>query len=113
LCYNREGCVHFQVKLYNDHRNAQVFNLSINLILPYMFRAFFQPIFRGRCTTSAWIKSPGCVTLVIIQFHSKMHAPYNLKFEIVSLVEHIVSIGNTDISYEPSAVIFRAWAIRG
>jgi hypothetical protein len=27
--------------LYNDQRNAQVFNLFIYLLLPYMFRAFF------------------------------------------------------------------------
>jgi hypothetical protein len=33
--------VHFGMKLYNDQRNAQVFNLFINLLLPYMFRAFF------------------------------------------------------------------------
>jgi hypothetical protein len=29
------------MKLYNDQRNAQVFNLFIYLHLPYMFRAFF------------------------------------------------------------------------
>jgi hypothetical protein len=29
------------MKLYNDQRNAQVFNLFIYLLLPYMFRAFF------------------------------------------------------------------------
>jgi hypothetical protein len=31
------------MKLYNDQRNAQIFNLFIYtyLILPYMFRAFF------------------------------------------------------------------------
>jgi hypothetical protein len=28
-------------KLYNDERNAQVFNFFIYLLLPYMFRAFF------------------------------------------------------------------------
>jgi hypothetical protein len=37
----------------NDHRNAQVFHLFLYLILPYMFRTFFYPIFRGRCTNSA------------------------------------------------------------
>jgi hypothetical protein len=32
----------FGMKLYNDQRNAQVFNLFIYLLLlPYMFRAFF------------------------------------------------------------------------
>jgi hypothetical protein len=31
----------FYMKLYNDQRNAQVFNLFIYLLLPYMFRAFF------------------------------------------------------------------------
>jgi hypothetical protein len=40
--------VHFGMKLYNDQRNAQVFNLFIYLLLTYMFRAFFLPIFRGR-----------------------------------------------------------------
>jgi hypothetical protein len=29
------------MRLYNDQRNAQVFNLFIYLLLPYMFRAFF------------------------------------------------------------------------
>jgi hypothetical protein len=33
--------VHFGMKLFNDQRNAQVFNLCIYLLLPYMFRAFF------------------------------------------------------------------------
>jgi hypothetical protein len=33
--------VHFGMKLYNDQRNAQVFNLFIYLLLSYMFRAFF------------------------------------------------------------------------
>jgi hypothetical protein len=35
--------VHFGIKLYNDQRNAQVFNLFIYeyLLLPYMFRSFF------------------------------------------------------------------------
>jgi hypothetical protein len=29
------------VRLDNDQRNAQVYNLFIYLLLPYMFRAFF------------------------------------------------------------------------
>jgi hypothetical protein len=29
------------MKMYNDERNAQVFNLFIYLLLPYMFQAFF------------------------------------------------------------------------
>jgi hypothetical protein len=33
--------VHFGMKLYNDQRNAQVLNLFIYLLLPYMLRAFF------------------------------------------------------------------------
>jgi hypothetical protein len=33
--------VHIRMKLYNDQRNAQVFNSFIYLLLPYMFRAFF------------------------------------------------------------------------
>src|SRR5215468_9663637 len=32
----------FGMKLYNDQRNAQVFNLCIYLLLPYMFREFFS-----------------------------------------------------------------------
>jgi hypothetical protein len=33
--------IHYFLKLYNEQRNAQVFNLFIYLLLPYMFRAFF------------------------------------------------------------------------
>jgi hypothetical protein len=33
--------VHFGMELYNDQRNAHVFNLFIYLLLPYMFRALF------------------------------------------------------------------------
>jgi hypothetical protein len=33
--------VYFGMKLYNDQRNVQVFDLFIYLRLPYMFRAFF------------------------------------------------------------------------
>jgi hypothetical protein len=62
----------------------------IYLLLPYMFRAFFKPIFSGRCTISAavivswvWYQRPGADTilimLVIIKFHSKLHGPYNIK----------------------------------
>jgi hypothetical protein len=29
------------MELYNDQRNAQIFNLFVYLLLPYMFRAFF------------------------------------------------------------------------
>jgi hypothetical protein len=42
--------VDFGIKLYNDQRNAQIFYLFIYLLLPYMFRDFFKPIFKGRCT---------------------------------------------------------------
>jgi hypothetical protein len=45
--------VRFGMKLYNDKRTAQIFYLFIYLLLPYMFRAFFKPIFRGRFTNSA------------------------------------------------------------
>jgi hypothetical protein len=37
--------VHSGIKLYNDQRNAHVFKLFIYLLLPYMFRAFFNPNF--------------------------------------------------------------------
>jgi hypothetical protein len=30
-----------EVKFYSDERSAQVFNLFIYLLLPYMFRAFY------------------------------------------------------------------------
>jgi hypothetical protein len=33
--------LHFEMKLYNEQRNTQVFNLFVYLFLPYMFRAFF------------------------------------------------------------------------
>jgi hypothetical protein len=32
---------HYGMKLYNDQRKAQMFNLFIYLLLPYIFRAFF------------------------------------------------------------------------
>jgi hypothetical protein len=48
---------------YNDQHNVQMFNLFIYLLLPYMFRAFFLPIFRGGYTTWAvvhvtWVWGP-------------------------------------------------------
>jgi hypothetical protein len=47
-------------KLYNDQRNAQVFNLFIYLLLPYMFQAFFKPFFKRHCVQiRQWFKSPG------------------------------------------------------
>jgi hypothetical protein len=33
--------VNFVMKQYNNQSNAQVFNLLIYLLLPYMFQAFF------------------------------------------------------------------------
>jgi hypothetical protein len=45
--------VHFGMELYNDQRNAQIFNLFVHLLLPYMFRALFKPIFRSKCANSA------------------------------------------------------------
>jgi hypothetical protein len=38
---DRVGTVHFGMNLYNEQCNAQVFNLFIYLLPPYMFRAFF------------------------------------------------------------------------
>jgi hypothetical protein len=62
--------VHFGMKLYNHQRNAQGFNLFIYLLLPYMFRSYIRPIFRGKCTTSAvvqvswvWCQRPGADTI--------------------------------------------------
>jgi hypothetical protein len=36
-----EGSIYRTLQLYNDQHNAQVFNLFIYLLLPYMFQAFF------------------------------------------------------------------------
>jgi hypothetical protein len=47
------------MKLYNDQRNAQVFNLFIYLLLPYMFRAFFSPSSEAGVQLRQWFKSPG------------------------------------------------------
>jgi hypothetical protein len=33
----------FGMKLYNDQRNAHVFNLFIYLLLPFLFRDLFKP----------------------------------------------------------------------
>jgi hypothetical protein len=61
-CYVRDTVfyvlrtVHFGMKLYNRQRNAQGFNLFINLLLPYMFRAFFHPIYKSRRTTSTAVE---------------------------------------------------------
>jgi hypothetical protein len=42
--------VHFEMKLYNHQRNAQVFkNLFPYLLLPYMFWAFFKHTFKRHC----------------------------------------------------------------
>jgi hypothetical protein len=35
------NAVHFGMIFYNNQHNAQVFNLFISLLLPYMFRASF------------------------------------------------------------------------
>jgi hypothetical protein len=67
--------VHFGMKLYYDKRNAQVFNLFIYLLLPYMFRVLFEPIFRGRYTTSA------VVQVSWVGFSARALAPYPEDFE--------------------------------
>jgi hypothetical protein len=41
--------VHFEMKFYHNQRNAQTFHLFPYLLLPYMFRAFFKPIFKKHC----------------------------------------------------------------
>jgi hypothetical protein len=38
--YRQRWTIRLKLKLYNDQPNAQVFNLFIYLLLPYMFRAF-------------------------------------------------------------------------
>jgi hypothetical protein len=54
--YVARTVLHFGMKLYNDQRNAQVLNLFIYLLPPYMFRDVFKPIFKDRCTTSAVVQ---------------------------------------------------------
>jgi hypothetical protein len=44
------------MKLYNYQRNEKVLYIFIYLLLPYIFRGFFQPISRGRCTTVAVVQ---------------------------------------------------------
>jgi hypothetical protein len=39
--HNVKTLIYKDTKLYNDQRNAQVLNLFIHLLLPYMFWAFF------------------------------------------------------------------------
>src|SRR5215475_2241803 len=51
--------VHFGMKLYNDQRNAQVFNLFIYLLLPYMFRLSIIPFSEAGVQLRQWFKSPG------------------------------------------------------
>jgi hypothetical protein len=67
-------------KLYNDQRNAQVFNLFIyeHLLLPYMFRAFIKPIFRGRCTNSAVVQVPWvwCQRPALLSYPSTPGSPH-------------------------------------
>jgi hypothetical protein len=68
----------------NDERNAQVFNLFICLLVPYMFRAKRKPE-----TWKAEVNRPNknlCIMLVIVQFHSKMHGPYNIKYAHLELI---------------------------
>jgi hypothetical protein len=55
-------CLKNGMKLYNDQRNVQVFDWFIYLLPPYMFQAFFQPIFRDRCTTWAWLRLLGMMS---------------------------------------------------
>jgi hypothetical protein len=49
---------HFGMKLYNDEPNAQVFNLFIYLLLPYMFRGFlFSPSSEAGVQLRRWFQS--------------------------------------------------------
>jgi hypothetical protein len=52
LIHLRQQLRQQRIKLYNDQRIALVFNLFIYLLMPHVFRAFFYPTFRGRCTAS-------------------------------------------------------------
>jgi hypothetical protein len=56
-CLERE--TEIRMKLYNDHCNAQVFNLIIYLLLSYMFRAFFYPSSETGVQLLQWFKSLG------------------------------------------------------
>jgi hypothetical protein len=54
--------VHLEMKLYNDRRNAQVFNLFIYLLLPYIFLAFFSQSSEAGVQfrqLRQWLKFPG------------------------------------------------------
>jgi hypothetical protein len=51
--------LYFGMKLYNDQCNAQVFNLFIYLLLPYMFRAFFSPSSEAGVQRRQWFMSSG------------------------------------------------------
>jgi hypothetical protein len=51
--------VHFGIKCYNDQRNAQVFNLFINLLLPDMFGLAFSPSSEAGVQLRQCFKSPG------------------------------------------------------
>jgi hypothetical protein len=46
------------MKLYKDQRNAQVFNLFVYLLLPYMFRAFFSLSSEAGVQFRLWFSSP-------------------------------------------------------
>jgi hypothetical protein len=48
----------FMLKMYNDHRNAQVSNLFIYLLLSYTFRDFFKHLQRQASEPGRWHHTP-------------------------------------------------------
>jgi hypothetical protein len=73
--------------------------LSISLCLP-RFGLSFNPSSEADVQFRQWFKSVGydvslCITLDIIQFHSKMDGPYNIQFKNRSITNlHLI----TDLS---------------
>jgi hypothetical protein len=56
--------MYFEIKLYNDQGNAQLFYLFPYLLLHYMFRAFFNPSSEAGVQIRLWFYSAGyCVNV--------------------------------------------------
>jgi hypothetical protein len=89
------------MKLYNDQRNAQVFHLFICLLLPYMFLAFFKPVFKGRCPNLAvvlvswvWCQRPGSDTISrrVQELCVSYHHPELLELLINTSYKHVIIV---------------------
>jgi hypothetical protein len=62
--------LHFRMKLYNDQRNAQVFNLFIYLLLPSLVLAHLQ---RQVVQVWLWCQRPGAGDL-------RLETPYTTRY---------------------------------